>query len=126
MSDRKYYLLVKRVYELSRDGRLTWEESNGARRFATKVGLYKLVIREIDDPEYPDQPDYALEVFNEAGRWVDTVFNHSLRAFVEDKVDGLGPYHMLQTTYRLAHRQALKVDETIGLVLEKLDSLSAP
>ena len=123
MADKTQYQLVKKIYELTRDGRLTWEEGAGTRAFKTQVNPYNLQIREVDDPEVPDSPDYGLEVFNASGRWVESIYNYSLRAFADEKVDELAPYGMLQAIYRKAHRQALKVDEVISNVLAKLEQL---
>lgn len=123
MADRKNLVLVQRLYQQTQKGKITWTETNQDRAFRAKLGTFSVIVREIDDPEYPDIPDYQVELYNDKNRWIESISNSDLRAFGEEKLDDLTPYAVMSATYRLAHRQALGIDKVIDSILAQLESM---
>lgn len=122
--------LVETLYRRTVAGELAWshlEEDSAA--VWVPVGNHSLVIREIPDPEYPDEPDYELRIYGEPllvakltqAAPIQIVSNRSLRPVSDRKSeDGLTPYALLSKTYGHARRIAYNVDETVDAVLAAL------
>lgn len=115
--------IVNTLYKRTVEGIINWEEStwhSGA--FDAEFENVKVVIREEDDPEYPQEPDYILNIVNtRTGRGIEEISNRTLRPLM-DRVNeqGLNPYSVLQETFQMAKRKALKVDDTLDNLLEQL------
>jgi hypothetical protein len=102
------------------DGKVVWNPTSKDRVFATTLGDYQITVGEVDDPEYPDQPDYEIRVHDAAGRWIETISNTSLRPFMDDEHKGMNPYVLLQSLHRIAQRAALGVDKAVRDIIRLL------
>lgn len=114
--------IIHRLHLRTRDGSIQWREGDDARGFVTELGDFTLVARRFPDPAYPDEPDYGLQIFNTAGREIETISNVTLRP-VMDRItsEGLNPYVVLQQIYEMARRQALRVDDALESILRTLN-----
>lgn len=117
------FSIVNTLYKRTVEGAINWVESNwhsGA--FEAEFENVKVVIREEDDPEYPQQPDYILNIVNtRTGRGIEVISNRTLSPLTERvNEQGLNPYSVLQETFKMARRKALKVDDTLDNLLEQL------
>jgi hypothetical protein len=121
MADSNSLRLLQRVYGRTMRRTLEWRETNEERVFISNVGAYQVRIREIYDPEYPEQPDYALDIIRADGTWIESITNRDLRAFFDEKFEGRNPYQLLQETHQMAHKVALGVDEAIAELLAELE-----
>jgi len=126
MSDEKTLeralALVQTLHSRTRDGKIEWLETHNVDAFETELGDFRLLIQHTFDPEYPDQPDYALTVFNkDSGREIETISPVTLRPVMDrTTVEGLNPYVVLQQTYEMARRKALHVDDALESILQSL------
>lgn len=70
----------------------------------------------------PDDPDYASHLLRDGDPplRIETISNATLRAFTGKKYQGLGPYSLLERTYDMAHRQAMRVNDALDEVLASL------
>jgi hypothetical protein len=115
--------IVFTLYKRTVEGVINWGESTwhgGA--FDAEFGDVKVVIREEEDPQYPQQPDYILNIVNmRTGRAIEEISNRTLSP-VTDRVNeqGLNPYSALEEIFKMARRKALKVDDTLDNLLEQL------
>jgi hypothetical protein len=120
----KELALVQTLYAKTRAGAVTWEEALDApfnAGFQTQLGNFKLRLRQIPDRDYPDQPDYELLVEDYSGKELEKISNTSLRPVMDRTTpDGLSPYNLLDRTYEIARRQALRIDEALETILEDL------
>jgi hypothetical protein len=115
--------IVNTLYKRTVEGAINWVEStwhDGA--FDAEFENVKVVIRAEDDPQYPEQPDYILNIVNTStGRNIEEISNRTLSPVMERvNEQGLNPYSLLQDTFRMARRKALKVDDTLDNLLEQL------
>ena len=127
--------VVQTLYKRTQAGRINWEVSFGyPEAFQADFGDIVVVIQEVDDPEFPDQPDYKVLVIerpigtpiggnpSSAGRVVDEISNSTLKPVMDQTTeDGLNPYNVLHGTFQMARRKALKVDAVLDNLLQKLD-----
>ena len=114
--------LIQALHSRTREGRIDWQETTDARKFTTESGDFDLTIRLIPDRDYPDKPDYAVDVVNRSsGQKIETVSNVTLRPMM-DRItpDGLNPYVVLEQTYEMARRKALRVDDALESILQTL------
>lgn len=114
--------LVQALHARTREGRVDWRETHDARMFATESGDFDISVRQVPDKEFPDQPDYKLEVVSRStGRTIETISNVTLRP-VMDRItsEGLNPYVVLEQTYEMARRKALRVDDALETILDSL------
>lgn len=118
----KALALVQRLYDRTREGKVDWQEAHGESRFVSRQGSYALVLREIPDPEYPDQPDYELAIVEEeSDRTIDRITNATLRPVMDRLAgDGLNPYELMARTFEMARRTALGVDNALETILQGL------
>jgi len=127
MSDEKAFeralALLHTLHSRTREGKVNWQETDDTRTFQTESGDFDLRIRLLPDRDYPDQPDYALEVFRrDSGRKIDTISNVTLRPVMDQKTpDGLNPYAVLEQLYEMARRKALRVDDVLDSILQTLE-----
>lgn len=120
MSDLQSLELVHRLWNRTRDGHLKWEQGTAAREFRAELGGYRVIITEIDDPEYPETPDYHVRIHKQDGRWLETISNASLRPFMDNVHDGMNPYGVMAALYRHAHRSSLGVDQAVREIVDLL------
>jgi hypothetical protein len=114
--------LVQTLYERTRAGAVEWQETSDRRGFETRLANFELRLQMIPDQNYPDDPDYELLVIDvSSGTEIERISNTSLRPVMDQKTeDGLTPYKLLVRTYEMARRQALRVDDALETILEKL------
>ena len=115
--------LVHALYGRTKEGRIDWHAHPDPRLFDADFGEFILRIRLIPDTDYPDEPDYSLEVWSaDSDRLIETISNVTLRP-VMDRItdDGFTPYTVLRETYEMARRQALNVDDALERILATLN-----
>ena len=115
--------LVHALYRRTLARKIDWRVGPHSAGFDADLGEYSLRIRLVPDNDYPDEPDFWLEIRDlVTGRLIDTISNVTLRP-VMDKVtnDGLSPFAVLEQTYDLARRQALNVDDALERILATLN-----
>jgi hypothetical protein len=133
--------LVQSLHKRTRAGKVNWEASTSPAYtggFQAEFGNVIVVIREVHDPDYPEQPDYELLIIQPVrgaamilnppspqeplGRVVETISNLTLRPVIAHVTEeGLNPYTLLSETFLLARRKAFKVDEVLDGLLHELD-----
>jgi hypothetical protein len=125
--------LVHALYERTKDGKIDWKAAHAGPGFETDFGDYVLRIHERLDENYPDDPDYFLDVIRKAelpdsirdhvihNDVIETISNISLRP-VMDRLseDGLAPRTLLEQIYTMARRRVLGVDDALDVILESL------
>lgn len=127
MSDDKAFeralALLHALHSRTRDGKVDWQETGDGRVFQTESGEFDLKIRLVPDRDYPDQPDYALEVFKRSsGQKIDTISNVTLRPVMDRKTpEGLNPYTVLEQLFEMARRKALRVDDVLDTILQTIE-----
>ena len=79
-------------------------------------------MKEIPDPEYPDQPDYELAIVEqESEKTIERITNVTLRPVMDRLTgDGLNPYHLMARTFEMARRTALGADTALEAILQGL------
>ncbi len=115
--------LVHELHRRTREGRIDWEptQQEGAFMWSKSI-TFAIRIRKTFDPDYPDQPDYFLDVIDwPSERTIETISNITLRP-VANRIteDGLTPYQVLGEMYDLARRKALRVDDALEAILNSL------
>lgn len=121
MVDRENYVLIQRLWDRTRGGKLSWEETSQKHSYRAPLGDFTVTIAAVDDPEYPEQPDYHVAIYDESGRWIETITNTDLRPFMNDKFQDRNPYQLMAETFSAAHRNALGVDRVVRSIIELLD-----
>jgi hypothetical protein len=113
--------LVHALYKRTRDGAVDWQDVGTVDMFDAAFGDFRLRIRLVYDPDYPNEPDYLLDVMNAHGGTIETISNISLRP-LSDRLtnEGLNPYTVLRQIFDMARRKALNVDEAIESILGEL------
>jgi hypothetical protein len=128
MSDEKVLerglALVQSLHKRTQEGRVDWQDSGDARSFRTDIGDFDLIIRQIPDPDYPDEPNYSLEIVEKgSGRVIEAISNVTLRPVMDRKTaEGLNPYAVLDDTFQMARRKALKIDDVLENILHQLQA----
>lgn len=126
MSDEKVLerslALVQTLYKQTQDGKVEWQEGGDARSFRTDIGNFDLIIRQIPDQDYPDEPDFSLEIVEKhSGTVIETISNVTLRPVMDHKTaEGLNPYNVLYEMFQMARRRALKIDDVLENILHQL------
>ncbi len=131
MSDEKVLerglALVQSLHKRTREGRVDWQDRGDTRSFRTDIGDFDLIIRQVPDPDYPDEPNYSLEVVEKgSGRVLEAISNATLRPVMDRKTaEGLSPYAVLDDTFQMARRKALKIDDVLENILHQLQGPGA-
>ena len=117
----KTLALVQRLHARTRDGKVDWETTHIEGLFAVQLGEFVLRLKQIPDPDYPDQPDFKLDVEDASGRTIERITNTTLRP-VNDRLteEGLSPYNLMERTFDMARRKALGVDDVLETILQGL------
>jgi hypothetical protein len=127
MSDEKTLerslALIHSLYKRTREGKVNWEVSSDRRAFKAEFGAFDVLIRVMPDPDYPDQPDFSLEIIDRGtGSMIESITNATLRPVMDRKTpEGLNPYGVLDQIFGMARRKALKVDDVLQTILEQLE-----
>ena len=114
--------LVQRLYARTREGKVDWQEANNESRLVLQQGNYALVLTQVPDPEFPDQPDYELAIVEEvSNKTIDRITNATLRPMMDRLTDeGLSPYELMARTFEMARRTVLGVDDALETILQGL------
>ena len=126
MSDQKALekalALVQRLHARTREGKVDWKDTNAETEFKVTLDPFVLQLRQIHDPEYPNEPDYELEVVEEnSDRTVERITNRTLRPVMDRLTEeGLNPYRLMALTFEMARREALDIDNAIDSILKGL------
>ena len=117
----KALALVQRLHARTSEGKVDWEPAAAENRFEVRLGRFVLALTEIFDPEYPDQPDFELKIVDEKNTTIEQITNAMLRP-LEDSLteDRLGPYALMVSTFAMARRKALGVDNVLDTILQDL------
>lgn len=118
---RKALALVQRLHARTSEGKVDWEPTAAENRFGIRLGRFVLTLSEIFDPEYPDQPDFELKIVDETNTTIEQITNVMLRPLNDNLTeDGLGPYALMVSTFAMARRKALGVDDVLDTILQDL------
>lgn len=118
----RHLALIKALHKRTREGKLNWQETNRLKWFMVESSDLLLEIGEIFDPDYPEQPDYALVITDpQSKKEIERISNTTLRP-VSDRTteEGLSPYTVLQQIHGMARRKALHVDDALDSLIETL------
>jgi len=118
--------LVHALHKRTERGRVAWRYDS-SQAFRAEFDDFSLRIRLIPDPDYPDDPNYALELWSKSDslvgeRMIEEISNATLRPVMDHATpDGLSPYAVLAQVYDMARRQALNVNDVLDRVLATLN-----
>jgi hypothetical protein len=115
--------VVQTLHKRTNEGKVNWQQSSAyAGGFQADFGGLAVVIREIPDPEYPDEPNYTLSIIQKTtGQIIESISNITLRPVMNRTTEeGLNPYVALERTFKMARRKALKVDDALEDLLQEL------
>ena len=119
MFEKKLLDLVIGLRKKTGDRKVDWKPSYlNDEVFEAEFHPYKVSITSRHDPDYPDEPDYIVQILNNANKVVEEFSNATLRGFMEE--GKVNPYKMLEETYTLARRQALGADDAVESLLDDL------
>jgi hypothetical protein len=113
--------LLHRLFVRTREGKVKWEPTQTDRTVVAHFAGYDLYLYSRDDPEYPDSPDFFIEIRDDQDRKVDEISNVSLGSLMDQKIEGLNPYQALTKLHNTAVRSALGADRAIGSILDQLE-----
>lgn len=111
--------LVQQLYVRTREGKVRWEPASGT-RIRAEFAPYFIEMYTAKDPEFPDAPDYFVEVQDDMDRAVETISNYTFQPFMDLKYEDMNPYQLLSRLYLNARRNALGADKALGIILKKL------
>jgi hypothetical protein len=105
--------LIDKLLELSREGKVNWQETANEQKFLAAVSKFVVTIGFEDETNWTNA-SYGLEVSDQAGKALEnvTLYRGDLR-FAE-----------LQELHTLARRRALRVDEALSDLLSTLTKIS--
>lgn len=109
-----YEVLLKKLRTTTEKGMRSWIETSDDQKFMMKVGLNSVSVRQSN--YYDDDGDYlgdvvSFEVINQKGDTIDT--------FVTYWSDP--EFQEMNNFYKMARRNALKIDKTISQLIQDLD-----
>ena len=118
----KLLALVQRLHARTCERKIDWTETPNESRFVAQLDRFTLALKKIPDPNYPDQPDFELVVFDQTtDRKVERITNGMLRPVMDRVTDeGLNPYKLLYRTFEMARRQVLGSDDALEAILKSL------
>lgn len=117
---KKIMLLVRRVFQMTQEESLRWEETGRDGVYQVAVAGY--IIRVSEDPaEDPAQPArYALCICNTKGLVLEQVSENDIASRVPDAQD------YLRDIYVRARRIALDVETALDQIIRELEQEPAP
>lgn len=115
--------VMRSVYRRTMNRTLAWTATETEGAYEVGAGGHILLIHPLLDPDYPSQPDFAVDIFEKDGRrLIHSISNVSLRTEADaDIVEGVTNYEIFRHVYRVAQREALGVDAALADVLRSLD-----
>lgn len=115
MLEEKLLDLVVRLHKKTTEKKLDWEESEfGKEVYETTLGAFKVRIKSRWDPDYPEQPDYIVQLVGENEKVLEEFSNATFRGIEPH------PYRLMEETYTVARRRALGVEAALESVLDDL------
>jgi hypothetical protein len=113
MSYPKMALLVRKLLEKSRQGKIAWEQS-------PKAGVYQASFPEftvqIGTRGREDETDVVLRIFNSGGQLVEEIADPELRGDIEKS------FGVMMEIYETARRTAMGVEQALDKLLSELAS----
>lgn len=120
--EQQAFSMVQLLYERTRQKKVHWEQGSG-RRVRAELDPYYVEMYSRPDPEFPEAPDYFIEVLDEQGRVVEEISNYTFRPFVDLKFEDLSSYQLLDRLYVAARRAAMGADKALEVLLKKLNEV---
>ena len=111
MSDNRLVAIAEKLLDQSRRGEISWVETADESSFSVAFPTYSVSIQR------PDSSTYAVGVYNKNGTEID-----SITARRRD----VKLYKTLQVLFIIARRVALKTDQVLDDLLDRLSSKEAP
>lgn len=118
----KALALVQRLHRRTHEGKVDWEPTDSEHGVAARLEGFRLTLRQISDPDYPDQPDFELAIIDEnLGTTIERITNSTLRPVMDRTTEeGLNPYTLMQQTFEIARWRAFGVDNALETILKGL------
>ncbi len=115
MDNRKFDLIVDKLFEKTEQEKLKWEKTADKDTFLTVLTDSSISVRQIanENPNWEEviEPSYAFDFRNENGDIVDSVTvtksNNEM-------------YKKVEKTFDLARKQSLETDSIVDRILEQL------
>lgn len=120
---KRGYDTVRALHLRTKNGKVDWQPSDNDKAFQADFEGFRLVIQEVPDSDYPDKPDYHLNIVNNLGQTIETISNVTLRSLSEEpgRPPRLpNPYNLLSETFEMARRKAFGVDAALEAILRQL------
>jgi hypothetical protein len=115
MLSNKIQEVIKRLSEMTKDNKLTWEKTSRDSEYSCAFKSGKITIDLWSEPESPFTfCDFMI--YNENGDQIEHL--------LFDKKEN--DYELLETLYLIVNRKYLKVDETIEGIIKELDDIEIP
>ena len=118
MLENKFFLLLQRLHQKTADGTLGWEPGSAQGTFIATLGEFVVGIQAKPDPEYPDDPDIFIRVYNSEGTTIEEFSNATFRGVETGEVNA---YAMMKELSTRARRSAYGVEQAIDILLEHLE-----
>lgn len=120
MIEEKYIPLLERLVDGTGDGRVDWQpDRDKEQTFFAEFGKAYVQIQARIDPDYPDQPDYVVQLLSRDGAVMEEFSNATLRKV--ERQEGKG-YALMARLYTDAKRNAFKVEQVVDDILKDLES----
>ena len=99
----KLYDIIQGLYVATKARKLDWELTDKPEIFLAYLGNIRCLIRSRPDPDYPEQPDFFVDLYDERGVCVETISNETMPERPPDREsDAPHAYTMLKETHELA------------------------
>ncbi len=119
MLEKKFLDLLVRLHKKTMERKLEWTASfYDDKAFRTKLGDFAVTIGLRNDPDYPDQPDYVVQILGGNDKVLEEFSNVTLRGLSTNDTNA---YSLLDETYTNARRAALGVESAVESLLENLE-----
>ncbi len=118
MIDKKFAMLVEKLYNKTIDGDIEWEKTDiegvfqaSFPNYSIRLSTEKIHYQEDDTiTEY-----YYFNIYNSEGKLIESTDNYQLSDSLEDS------YDKMEKMYHIARRRSLGVEKAIDDLLSELD-----
>ena len=121
--DTKYtrqFEVLKALYGRTQNGFVDWQPTAHDSTFTSESGGFVLKLRAAYDSEYPEKPDYYLDIYS-GNKKIETISHSMLRGeSSQHPIVGNTPYGMFEKLFEMARRKAFNVDTALDKLLESL------
>lgn len=119
----KYYRLINSIFKKTRDGSMSWEETDEDDVFQVSFPDYSLRISRVPTrSQDPDGEDIILRIYNNEGKLIDEVDDAMIYQYdPERRFSGLSSYQAMYEIYNIARRQALGVEQALDSLLNLIE-----